>query len=151
MNRQQWRLEPANEHTEMKATVTAPIEPTHDEIALHAYLIWEKAGRPPGHEQAYWLQAETQLRLTRQQQANLAAAARPWPPQAPVAPKPAPKLATARASRTPIPAPKPTRLAPATPTVAAKPAAAVKAVAPAKPAARKADTGAAPRRSSARA
>lgn len=136
----------------MKHSNTAPHQPTHDEIALHAFLIWEKDGRQPGHEQAYWLQAEAQLRLTRQQQAELAAAAaRPWPPQAPVAPKPAPKLATARASRTPISAPKPTRLAPATPAAAAKPAAPVKAAAAAKPAARKAAASAAPRRSSARA
>lgn len=126
---------------------TASHEPTHDEIALHAYLIWEKEGRLPGHEEAYWLQAEVQLRLTRQQQAELAAAAaRPWPPQTPVASKPAPKLATARASRTPIPAPKPTRVAPATPAVAVKPAVPVKPAAPAKPAARKAPVAAAPRR-----
>lgn len=68
--------------------------PTHDEIALHAFLIWEKEGRQPGREQTYWLQAETQLRLTRQQQAEAAAkAARTWPPQTAAAPK----LSTARA------------------------------------------------------
>lgn len=101
--------------------------PNHDEIALCAFLIWEKEGRQPGREQTYWLQAEAQLRQTRQQQAELAAAqsARPWPPQATAAPK----VATARALKPA--APKPTRLA-----AAPKPTrfAAVSKTAPAKPA-----------------
>lgn len=81
--------------------------PSHDEIALCAFLIWEKEGRQPGREQTYWLQAEAQLRQTRQHQAELAAAqsARPWPPPATAAPK----VATARALKPT--APKPTRLA----------------------------------------
>lgn len=80
--------------------------PTHDEIALHAFLIWEKEGRQSGREQTYWLQAEAQLRLTRQQQAEAAAkTARTWPPQTAAAPK----LATARA------------VTPATPKLAAAP------------------------------
>ena len=36
-------------------------EPTGDEIALCAYLIWEKEGCPEGREKEHWLQAETQL------------------------------------------------------------------------------------------
>ena len=128
MNRQQWRLEPENEHTDMNQLNTAPTAhiPTHDEIALCAFLIWEKEGRPPGREQTYWLQAEAQLRLTRQQLAERAASksARTWPPQTAAAPK----LATARAI-TPA-TPKTTKLA-ASRNVAVKPAAI------AKPAARK--------------
>ena len=60
------------------------IQPTHDEIALCAFLIWEKEGRQPGNEQTYWLQAESQLRASRQAHAEEAAAkaARPWPPTA---------------------------------------------------------------------
>ena len=63
---------------------------THDEIALHAFLIWERDGRHPGREQTYWLQAETHLRLTRQQLAERASSqsTRTWPPQTAAAPKP---------------------------------------------------------------
>lgn len=32
-------------------------------IAALAYAIWEKAGRPTGHDMEHWLQAEAQLRL----------------------------------------------------------------------------------------
>jgi len=39
--------------------------PTPEEIALCAYLIWQKEGRPDGHEKEHWLQAETQLLATR--------------------------------------------------------------------------------------
>ena len=103
----------------MKHSNTAPHQPTHDEIALHAYLIWEKAGRPPGHEQAYWLQAEAQLRQSRQQQAELAASksVRPWPP----APAVAPKLATARTAEPAVA--KTNRLAGASRAAVVKPAA----------------------------
>lgn len=108
-------------------------QPTHDEIALHAFLIWEKEGRQPGREQTYWLQAEAQLRQTRQQQAEAAAkAARTWPPQTAAAPR----LATARAITPAAPkaaAPKTTKLAAASREVAVKP------VSMAKRAARKAN------------
>ena len=101
--------------------------PTHDEIALHAFLIWEKDGRQPGREQTYWLQAEAQLRLTRQQLAERASSqsSRTWPPQTAAAPK----LSRARAI-TPA-APKATKLAAASRNGAVKPASV------AKPAARK--------------
>jgi hypothetical protein len=39
--------------------------PSKEEIALCAYLIWEREGRQPGRENEYWLQAETQLLATR--------------------------------------------------------------------------------------
>lgn len=122
MNRQRWRIEPDNEHTEMNKLNTAviPHEPTRDEIALHAFLIWEKNGRQSGREQTYWLQAEAQLRQARQEFAQLTAvkSARPWPPQTAAAPA-APKLASARAV-TPA-APKATKLATASRGVAMKP------------------------------
>lgn len=62
-------------------------EPGHDEIALRAFLIWEREGRQPGRETAYWLQAECEIRTAYQKKAEQAAAvaARPWPPQ-PLAP-----------------------------------------------------------------
>lgn len=103
-----------------------PALPNHDEIALCAFLIWEKEGRQPNLEQTYWLQAEAQLRQVRQQQAELAAkATRPWPPQPAVAPKVvAPKVATARAVKPA--AAKPTRLASAATNAAVKPAALAK-------------------------
>jgi hypothetical protein len=77
-------------------------EPTHDEIALHAFLAWERDGRPHSSDLNYWLLAETQLRTQRQQLAVVAAAkaARPWPPASRVKAVKA-KLAAAKA-----PAPK---------------------------------------------
>ena len=59
-------------------------EPTHDEIALHAFLAWERDGRPQCSDVNYWLTSEHQLRTQRLQLAEAAAAkqaARPWPPQ----------------------------------------------------------------------
>jgi len=35
--------------------------PLHDEIAVRAYELWEKRGRPEGHDVAIWLEAESQL------------------------------------------------------------------------------------------
>ena len=99
--------------------------PNHDEIALCAFLIWEKEGRQPSREQTYWLQAEAQLRNTRQHQADLAAAktTRSWPPQTPAAPK----LATARTVK-PVTS-KPNRLAAASSSAAVKPASVAKSAA----------------------
>jgi len=37
-------------------------EPTHDEIAQCARMIWEAAGKPEGQAQEHWLLAEAQLR-----------------------------------------------------------------------------------------
>ena len=76
--------------TEMNQANTAAntaahyVEATHDEIALCAFLIWERDGRQPGNEKTYWLQAEAQLRASRQAHAEevAAKAARPWPPSA---------------------------------------------------------------------
>jgi hypothetical protein len=43
------------------------LEPTHHEIALAAYSIWEKEGRVQGREMEQWLQAEVLLRQSPQQ------------------------------------------------------------------------------------
>ena len=37
-------------------------EPTHDDIAQCARMIWEAAGKPEGRAQEHWLLAEAQLR-----------------------------------------------------------------------------------------
>lgn len=100
-------------------TLNSHSAPSHDEIALCAFLLWEKEGRQPGRETTYWLQAEAQLRMTRQQEAEAAAKAiRPWPPTpatklptaraiSPAAPK-SPKLEASRSKAAkPAPAPKP--------------------------------------------
>jgi len=49
-------------------------EPTHDEIAMAAFLAWERGGRQPGREMQYWLEAENQIRTTRLKKAEAAAA-----------------------------------------------------------------------------
>jgi hypothetical protein len=41
-------------------------ETTHDEIALCAYSLWQQQGCPSNHELENWLQAEMQLRQSRQ-------------------------------------------------------------------------------------
>ena len=43
----------------MTESVAKP--PTPEQIAIHAYLIWEHEGRPQGHDRAHWLQAQEQL------------------------------------------------------------------------------------------
>lgn len=58
-------------------------EPTHDEIALSAFLMWEKEGRQPGLEMTYWLRAEAEIRSLRQKKAETATAqsAKQWTSQ----------------------------------------------------------------------
>lgn len=45
----------------MSQTYNGFSAPSCGEIALCAYLIWEKEGRPLGRESEHWLQAEAQL------------------------------------------------------------------------------------------
>ena len=105
--------------TDMTPTIETRFfkEPTHDEIALSAFLAWERDGRPHCSDQNYWLDAEQRLRAQRLKLAQTAAAkaAKPWPPQARV------KAVKAKSS------------VPAAPAVASKTAApkVVKSVAPA--------------------
>jgi hypothetical protein len=71
-------------NTEMTATNDNRFykDPTHDEIALNAFLAWERDGCPQSADSKYWFDAEARLRAQRQKQAQTAAAlaARPWPP-----------------------------------------------------------------------
>jgi hypothetical protein len=62
-------------NTEMTTlkTVAPSAEPTHDEIAMCAFLAWEKEGRLPGRETHYWLSAEAELRALRQKKLEAAA------------------------------------------------------------------------------
>ena len=44
-------------------TTNRPLdEPTHEEIAAAAYLIWEREGRPEGRGVEHWLKAKAQIR-----------------------------------------------------------------------------------------
>ena len=56
----------------MKSTVEHSIKVKESEIRMAAYQMWEKAGRPPGRDLQFWLDAEEQLRT-----ASTAAAAKP--------------------------------------------------------------------------
>ena len=88
----------------MKTTAASPLhpEPTHDEIALSAFLLWEKEGRQSGCEMTCWLQAEAQLRAFRQQKVEAAAqSAKSWTTQSTAA-----RTKTATSSAAPQPAPK---------------------------------------------
>lgn len=80
-------------------------EPTHDEIALSAFLAWERDGRPQSSDLNYWLQAESFLRTQRLKLAEVAAAkaAKPWPPQSRVK---AVKAAASVKAKPAAPAPK---------------------------------------------
>ena len=86
----------------MKAS-TSGKEPSHDEIALRAFLLWEKDGRQSGREMTYWLQAESEIRSADQQKAaaKAAQAAKPWPPQ-----PPAPRVKEVKTAAVAKPAPK---------------------------------------------
>jgi hypothetical protein len=44
---------------------TAPLRPTHNEIARRAYEIYLKNGRMQGQSELDWLQAEKELRKER--------------------------------------------------------------------------------------
>jgi Cu2+-exporting ATPase len=48
------------EKSESSATKTAP-KPARDEVAKKAYALYEKEGRPQGHDQQNWLAAEAEL------------------------------------------------------------------------------------------
>jgi hypothetical protein len=42
-------------------------DPSPNEIARCAYLIWEREGRPTGREMQHWFEAEAQLRAIKMQ------------------------------------------------------------------------------------
>jgi hypothetical protein len=114
------------EHDYQKLNMTALnidslLEPSRDEIALNAFLAWEREGRQPNRETHYWLQAENSLRAERQSHAIAVAgiAAQPWPPVGATPIRKSPKPAAAKAPAS-VKAPAP--VAPA-PGVQARPAA----------------------------
>ena len=37
-------------------------EPTYEQIAIRAFALWEKQGRPEGQQMENWLEAEKELR-----------------------------------------------------------------------------------------
>jgi hypothetical protein len=41
------------------------------EIAKHAYLLWEQEGRPDGKDVEYWLKAEAQLLASQKKELDL--------------------------------------------------------------------------------
>jgi hypothetical protein len=51
---------------EQSAPTTVICEPTHEKIAVRAYSIWKKAGKPQGCEQECWSQAKAELRAESQ-------------------------------------------------------------------------------------
>jgi hypothetical protein len=73
-------------------------KPTHEEIAVCAYLIWEKEGRPHGRDQEHWSQAEAQLMATHIQEATMAKTATETAKRA-TAPTPTPAETKARKTR----------------------------------------------------
>jgi hypothetical protein len=60
-----------------------PQNPTRDDIAVLAYQLWEKNGRPAGQDVEFWLQAEQSLRSLIQPPAPAAPQVprRPAPPR----------------------------------------------------------------------
>lgn len=40
---------------------TSKGKPTHHDIERHAYLLWEREGKPHGHHDKFWHQAEREL------------------------------------------------------------------------------------------
>jgi len=47
--------------TQGSTRLTNPAAPSHDEVALRAYELFEASGRQPGQEIANWLRAEQEL------------------------------------------------------------------------------------------
>jgi hypothetical protein len=51
-----------NERKPVMQETEHPQHPTNDDIALLAYQLWEKNGRPAGQDVEFWLRAEQSLR-----------------------------------------------------------------------------------------
>ncbi len=71
----------------MKDQIVSETTISREQIALMAYEVWEKAGRPHGRDWEFWFEAEQQL------QKSLKKAAAP-PPVKPVLATPAPRETT---------------------------------------------------------
>ena len=61
-------------------------QPTPEQIAAAAYLIWEKEGQPHGRQEIHWLQAEKQLKADAAHEAGVLLRQNPTTPA--TAPKP---------------------------------------------------------------
>jgi len=62
---------------------------SRDEVAQRAYQLWEAAGRPVGRDLEYWLQAESELRASKDRRLTTVSAA-PAGPEREIADTPAP-------------------------------------------------------------
>lgn len=60
----------------MAANKKAYVEPSNEDIAVCAYHIWEREGRPDGKDVVHWVQARAQLIADRKQDAGLLGATR---------------------------------------------------------------------------
>ncbi len=54
---------PPKPRTRKKASATQP--PSHEQISLRAYFLWEAAGRPEGKADVFWHTAERELMADR--------------------------------------------------------------------------------------
>jgi hypothetical protein len=129
----------------MNKSTTSTNQPNQDSIAYHAYLLWEKAGRPSGRDQELWFQAEAQLRSTSTTKPSatpapaVQVASKPAAAIAPAAPI-APKPVVAAAPVAPIAAKPTANAVPAAASPAKVPSAAPVPASPAKPAGKKRKT-----------
>ena len=49
--------------TKQQPVSATPVEPTHEEIAVIAYALWQDRGCPHGSPEVDWLKAEQMLRV----------------------------------------------------------------------------------------
>lgn len=56
-------MKPSNHPTKKSdsATTKPAPKPAHDEVAKKAYALYEKAGRPQGHDKQNWMAAEAEM------------------------------------------------------------------------------------------
>ena len=83
--------EPKRQATERKDALMdkqTTIQSTLKQIAVCAYLIWEEEGRPHGRHEIHWLQAESQLKADRTQNAVVLRRPNPAAPVKPSVIKP---------------------------------------------------------------
>lgn len=52
---------PESQSTGAGAGKKAKAQPTHHDVSVRAYLLWERDGRKHGHHDHYWKQAEQEL------------------------------------------------------------------------------------------
>lgn len=82
----------------MASKIKAFREPTHEEIAVYAYYLWEFEGRPHGRDKEHWQQARAYLIADRQYEAGVLKAEVPETKPVPAA---KPKISGAIITATP--------------------------------------------------